>query len=99
MEFHEIANIFPMMTGDDYNALKDDIEANGLIESVVIYEGKILDGRNRYRACKELDFGLTTMGVDTYDGDDPVGYVTSKNLIRRHLDISQRAMAAAKIAT
>ena len=99
MEFHEIANIFPMMTGDDYNALKDDIAANGLIESVVIYEGKILDGRNRYRACKDLDFGLTTMGVDTYDGDDPFGYVISKNLHRRHLNTTQRAVIAARLVT
>lgn len=51
MDFHPIANLFPLMTGDEYLALVEDIRANGLLEPVVLYEGKILDGRNRYNAC------------------------------------------------
>ena len=49
VEFHEIANAFPMMPESELQALADDIAANGLQEMIVEYEGKILDGRNRFR--------------------------------------------------
>lgn len=96
MEFHEIANAFPMMPESELQALADDIAANGLQEMIVEYEGKILDGRNRFVACGLANVGPT---FKPYRGDDPLGFVVSKNLHRRHLDTSQRAMVAAKIAT
>jgi len=91
MEFHPAANIFPMLTGEEYIALRDDISVNGLLESIDIYEGKVLDGRNRYTAC--LDIGIEPV-ISEYTGDDPLGYVISKNLKRRHLTSSQRAVVA-----
>ena len=95
MEFHEIANIFPMMDGAEYNALRDDIKQNGLIEQIVLYENKILDGRNRYRACLDADVDIS---YKHYAGINPVGYVVSKNLTRRHLDEGQRGMIAGRLA-
>ena len=54
-----------------------------------------LDGRNRYRAC--LRAGVEPRYRD-YEGDDPCGFVVSANIRRRHLDESQRALIAAKLA-
>jgi ParB-like chromosome segregation protein Spo0J len=48
MEFHPIANVWPMLDDDALKALADDIRANGQSVPIVTYEGKILDGRNRY---------------------------------------------------
>lgn len=95
MEFHEIANIFPLLIGIDFESLRDDIAKNGLLEPIVIYEGKILDGRNRYTAC--LGAGVLPDTVE-YNGDDPLGFVIAKNLHRRHLNESQRALVASKLA-
>ena len=91
MDYHEIASIFPMMGQADYEALREDIRKNGLREPIVLYDGKILDGRNRWRACQELGIEPQTT---TYTGDDPVGYVMSMNLHRRHLTADQRAAIA-----
>jgi len=94
MEFHEIANIFPMMTPAEYDQLKADILANGLLEPIILYDGFILDGRNRYMACKDL--GIEP-DFDTVDSD-PLTFVISKNLHRRHLNETQRAVVASKLA-
>ena len=47
---HPIANIFPRMSDTEFDELVEDIKKNGLQEHIWLYEGKILDGRNRYEA-------------------------------------------------
>jgi hypothetical protein len=96
MEFHPLADLFPMLAAEEQRALTADIRDHGLHTQIVTFEGKILDGRNRYRACQVA--GVKSVFKE-YKGDDPLGYVVSLNLARRHLDESQRAVVAAKIAT
>jgi N6-adenosine-specific RNA methylase IME4/ParB-like chromosome segregation protein Spo0J len=96
-EFHPLANIFPLIEGADFENLVADIKANGLNDSIVLHDEKILDGRNRYRACREA--GIEPRFVPLEDGKDPVAFVVSANLARRHLSESQRAMAAVELAT
>lgn len=95
LTFHELANLFPLLEGQAYLELVEDIRANGLIEPIVLFEGAILDGRNRYRACNAAQVSAR---FETYTGSDPLGLVISLNLKRRHLSTSQRAMVAANMA-
>lgn len=95
MEFHEFASIFPMMQPGEFRDLVDDIKKNGLVEPIVLCGGKILDGRNRWMACNEL--GIEPK-FEQYTGSDPVGYIVSKNLHRRHLTETQRGVIGDKIA-
>jgi len=95
MKPHPYSEIFPPMEGAEFDSLVEDIKIRGLAQPIVLYGGEILDGRNRARACEKL--GIKTKTVE-YSGNDPLGYVLSLNLNRRHLSESQRAMVAAKIA-
>jgi ParB-like chromosome segregation protein Spo0J len=101
--FHPIADIFPLMEETQggrlpFSALVLNIKKNGLREPITLLDGKILDGRNRYRACLEAGVEPTFKKYDHGNGS-PLEYVVSLNLHRRHLDESQRAMVAAKLAT
>lgn len=93
--WHPYADIFPWIEGPAFQELKADIARNGVLEPIVFFDGAILDGRNRYIAAREL--GIEYPRVE-YEGDDPLGFVISHNLKRRHLTESQRAMVAAKLA-
>lgn len=92
--WHPAASIFPMLPEDKLLELADDIEKNGQREAILILDGKILDGRNRSCACQLKGIRLVTKIVT--DIDDPVAYVLSLNLHRRHLTPSQASMCAAR---
>jgi ParB-like chromosome segregation protein Spo0J len=93
-EFHPLAQLFPMMDETELGELADSIRERGIMAAIVTLEGKILDGRNRYLACKMA--GVEPR-VREYVGNDPLGYVVAANLTRRHLTTSQRAAIAVKL--
>ncbi len=94
MNFHKYADIFPLMDDRALDELAADIEANGLQEPIYTYEEQILDGRNRYLACKLIN---VEPDYRTYNGSDPISFIVSLNLIRRHLNTVQKAALGAII--
>ena len=94
LEDHPLASAFPLLKPDALNALADDIRRHGLKEPIVKYEGKILDGRNRYRAC--LKASVEPLFTE-YSETTPVQFVISKNLHRRDMTAGQRATAAVEL--
>jgi ParB-like chromosome segregation protein Spo0J len=93
--FHELVSLFPKLKAKEYEKLRADIKKNGLLEPITVWDGMIIDGRHREMACYEE--GIEPKYVE-YTGDDPVGFVLSKNAHRRHLTPSQSAMLALKLA-
>lgn len=95
---HPAAEIFPMMSDADFSEFKEDIRKTEVRDSIVLYDGQLLDGRNRLKAMLELglDPHCHYSWIDKADDFDPVAYVLSVNLHRRHLTTSQRAMVAAR---
>ena len=85
-KIHPAADSFPVMDEARFAELKADIEARGQIEPLTLCDGKVLDGRHRYRACRELGIKPKTR---TYDGN-PWDYVWSLNGARRDLVAEQR---------
>jgi len=88
--YHPVANLFPLLEGEEFDELKADIGLHGLLEPIWLApDGSILDGRNRHRACLELERPPTFRTYD--DGGSHISFVLSMNLHRRHLNQSQRA--------
>lgn len=91
-ELHPLCTLFPRLSGAEFESLKNDIKENGLREPIIIHDGMILDGGNRYRAC--LEIGIEP-GVMKFGGGNLVSYVISANLHRRHLTPGQQAAIVA----
>lgn len=89
MEFHEASELFPMMGKTEFEELKTDIQMNGLLLPITLADGKILDGRNRFKACSDL--GIDPKFERLSDDIDPFCYVWSLNAERRHLPPGQKA--------
>ncbi len=95
MNAHEYAEVFRLLTNDELVAMAADIKEKGLLNPIITHQGKILDGRNRYAACK---IAGVEPRFEEYTGADLLGAVVSLNEIRRHETPSQRSMAAARLA-
>lgn len=96
-KLHSYAEIFPMYPKFAYEALKKDIAENGLIESVSFWNGMLVDGRHRWKACAELGIECGAFDLECDEGE-LLGIVLSRNLHRRHLTESQRSIIAGKLA-
>ncbi|CAN7334469.1 MT-A70 family methyltransferase [Bosea sp. LjRoot90] len=107
LSFHSLANLFPLIEGEAFADLVGDVRAHGLREPIVLLDGEILDGRNRYRAGLAAELfepqpsrrALKLWFREHDDAQDgaPLAFVLSRNLHRRHLSESQRAMVAVKL--
>ena len=91
---HPFADVFPLIEGDEFKTLVEDIKRNGLRETIKLSPDgdTIVDGRNRYRACIEgtVDARFERLS-DFYTDQMIADYILSKNVERRHLNAGQKA--------
>src|SRR5215471_7060941 len=79
---HVLANMFPMMEEREFQELKRDIQAQGILEPIRLFEGKILDGRNRSAAAKACGHEFTLADFVQWEGtaEEAEQWVISTNL-------------------
>ena len=89
---HPLANMFPMIEGNAFEELKRDIAAQGILEPIRLYQGMILDGRNRYSAAKAGGHAFTLDDFVEWEGSlaEAEAWVISTNLHRRQLTTKQK---------
>jgi hypothetical protein len=83
-----------MMSDAELDELAADIKVHGLLHPIAVKDGVLIDGRNRREACLRAN---VTPQFEELNGLDPVAYILSANINRRHLTKGQRAMAVAKL--
>jgi hypothetical protein len=84
LPYHPFAKLFPPMQREEFDEFVADIQKNGLREKITLYQGAILEGIHRYRACLRLKIEPR---FEQFKGDDAaaLAFVISKNIHRRHL--------------
>jgi ParB-like chromosome segregation protein Spo0J len=99
LEPHPLAALFPQISDDELQALAEDIRQHGQRKPVLTFEGKILDGWNRVRACRLIGRKPWTMEFDPASAKmTPEALVVSANVRRRHLTPAQKAAVAVEWA-
>ncbi len=92
---HPAADLMPYMTDEEYEDLVKDVRERGFLHQVRITDDRlVIDGRNRL--CASVDVGLD-VGLKIHNPSDPIAYVMSENMKRRHLTASQRAMIGIEV--
>ena len=91
--------LFPAMNSDEFNALKKSIQRNGQSEPILLFHGKVVDGRHRLKACQELGIEpkVETLSVKNYEQAKSMAF--ARNINRRNLTTGQRALMAAALCT
>ena len=99
LELHPYCEVFPWVDDATQRAITESICRYGLHMKITLYEGKILDGKLRYKSLLEIG-NVTHDHFETFDGDDEeaLDFVIAKNLVRKHHSESQLALAAARMA-
>ncbi|WP_429498651.1 hypothetical protein ACQUFY_04625 [Robbsia andropogonis] len=92
LDLHPLCTLSPRMEGAEFDALSCDIAANGQREPIVVHDGMILDGGNRYLA--RVAAGVEPKTVP-FAGGSIVAFVLSANLHRRNLSPGRRAAIVA----
>lgn len=95
-EIHELANLVPMASKKEFEALKYDIKKNGLKDPVILWENKIVDGRNRQLACNLLGIEFEVTKLDNNLTIEQVANIVKSTSIRRNLTDTQKIMSAYK---
>jgi len=101
VKVHEAANLFPLMVGEEFDELVADIKLRGLMEPVVLwrlFQGDkfcLIDGRNRYLACKAA--GKQILVKEYPYTDDAIGYIISLNMRRRQLSRDDKSFIALEL--
>lgn len=99
-EYHELSTVFSSFDDtEEFKELVKSIKSEGLNHPILVWQGKIVDGRHRHKACalagvepryKYLSDSLSLQQV--------MDRVVAENILRRHLTVGQRAMIAASLA-
>lgn len=91
MEYHDICLWLPYKE-ELVDEIADDISQNGYREDkpIILYQGKILDGRHRYEAACKV--GINNAQFQDFIGtkEQAIKYVTSENVKRRMLSSREK---------
>ena len=90
-----LALIFPPLSTPEFQSLVDSIRERGLQKPITLYGGQIIDGRHRYEAC--LQAGVEPRFQELPDEANSLDHVMDENSARRHMNESQRAIAAHRL--
>lgn len=92
---HPLSAAFPAMTAEEFQELKDSIEAIGVQNPITVADDMVIDGWHRYSACTQL--GMDSPVVELAPGIDPRDFVMAQNQARRHVTKAQLAMAVTAV--
>ena len=93
----EFKNLIPPLSPDEYKQLEENLVAEGCRDSLVVWEGVIIDGHNRYEICNRelIPFGVKEMYFD--ERGEVIEWIIRNQFGRRNLPAYTRSVLALKL--
>lgn len=82
----ELENLLPKLEVEKYNLLRTDIIKNGCINPIIVWNGLIVDGHNRYRICKENNIEFKTKEMNFANKQEAMIWAWTTQKARRNVD-------------
>jgi len=92
----EFKSLIPPLTDDEYKRLEENIKVDGCRDSLVTWNGIIVDGHNRYRICKENNIEFKAEEIKFKNREEVIIWMLQNQLGRRNLNDFQRNEIALK---
>lgn len=93
----EFRSLIPPLTADEYQQLKENILKDGCRDALVIWNGTIIDGHNRYEICMENGIEFKTVDKQFSDRQEAIEWIILNQFGRRNLQNFVRAELALKL--
>jgi protein gp37 len=88
--------LIPPLTQEEYSLLKQSIDEEGCRERLIVWNGTIIDGHNRYEICRDLGVEFDTEDFAFSSEYDAMLWIISNQLGRRNLSDFQKAELISK---
>lgn len=82
----ELENLLPKLEAEKYNLLRSDIIKNGCINPIIVWNGLIVDGHNRYKICKENNIEFKTKEMSFVNKEEAMIWAWTTQKARRNVD-------------
>lgn len=93
----EFRDLCRKLTGDEFNQLEQNILIDGVRESIILWDGIIVDGHNRYSICVKHNLKYGTVDKSFGSRDDAKLWIINNQLGRRNLtDLDRVALLESK---
>ena len=81
----EFKNLIPRLTSEEYEQLEKNIVAEGCRDALVVWQGTLIDGHNRYEICTKHGEEYGTISMDFDNRDEVIDWIINNQLGRRNL--------------
>ena len=86
----EFAGLIPPLNEDEYTRLEQSIIDEGCREAIIVWDGVVVDGHNRYKICQAHGIPFSTKSKDFRTREEAMLWMMQNQLARRNLNDFQR---------
>lgn len=93
----EFRDLIPRLSADEYKGLEESIIADGCRDALIVWNGTVIDGHNRYKICTENNIEFEVAEIDFADESEAKIWIIKNQFARRNISTATRAMLALEL--
>lgn len=94
---NEFKNLIPPLTKEEYQQLEENLIKEGCIDALILWNGTIVDGHNRYEICTRRKIHFDTKEMIFNSKEEVKEWIIRHQFGRRNISINQRSLLALRL--